>query len=104
MTQTPYVPKVPQHHLGTELETTFPGDLLGLANRDNRELTERKVRNRYLVGALVRHSGTAAVAGTVFDEPEHRDRFTICEASPTERTANKFVKQEGSLFGREGGE
>ncbi len=39
-----------QHQLRAELEAMVLGDLLGLAGGESEELTERTVRDRYLVG------------------------------------------------------
>ncbi len=41
-----------QHQLRAELETMVLGDLLGPAGGESEELTERTVRDRYLVGVL----------------------------------------------------
>jgi hypothetical protein len=50
------------HQLRAELEAMVLGDLLGPAGGDCEELTERTVRDRYLVGVLApsRSAGAAA--------------------------------------------
>lgn len=63
---------VSQHQLRAELETMVLGDLLGPAGGEGEELTERTVRDRYLVGVMApsRSAGTAAAA---VDEEEDED-------------------------------
>ena len=41
-----------QHQIRAELESYVLGDLLGPAGGEGEELTERTVRDRYLVGKL----------------------------------------------------
>ena len=50
MSQTIAIPS--QHQLRAELESMVLGDLLGPAGGEDEELTERTVRDRYLVGVL----------------------------------------------------
>lgn len=62
-----------QHQLRAELETMVLGDLLGPAGGEGEELTERTVRDRYLVGVLA-HSRAAGVATkAVMDEEEEEE-------------------------------
>ena len=50
-----------QHQLRAELEAMVLGDLLGPAGGESEELTERTVRDRYLVGVLApSRSGSAS--------------------------------------------
>ena len=49
-----------QTQLRAELERMVIGDLLGPAGGDSEELTERSVRDRYLVGVLARSRGQGA--------------------------------------------
>ncbi len=49
-----------QHALRAKLEAMVLGDLLGPAAGENEELTERTVRDRYLVGVLAPSRGTIA--------------------------------------------
>ena len=51
MSQSKSIPSL--HQLRAELEAMVLGDLLGPAGGENEELTERTVRDRYLVGVLV---------------------------------------------------
>ena len=46
-----------QHQLRAELEHMVLGDLLGPAGGENEELTERTVRDRYLVGVFAPSRG-----------------------------------------------
>ena len=48
-----------QHQLRAELEQMVLGDLLGPAGGEHEELTERTVRDRYLVGVLAPSRGPA---------------------------------------------
>src|SRR5262245_1800583 len=61
-----------QHRLRDELEAMVLGDLLGPAGGDSEELTERTVRDRYLVGVLApsRASGTGAKPATAEEDED----------------------------------
>jgi hypothetical protein len=61
-----------QHQIRAELEAMVLGDLLGPAGGESEELTERTVRDRYLVGVLApsRSAGTAAKAAVDEEEDE----------------------------------
>lgn len=52
MAQPPATSIPSQSQLRAELETMVLGDLLGPAGGESEELTERNVRDRYLVGVL----------------------------------------------------
>jgi hypothetical protein len=49
---TPPTTSPSQHRLCVELEAIVPGDLSGTAGGKGEELTERTVRDHYLVGVL----------------------------------------------------
>ena len=59
-----------QHQLRSELEAMVLGDLLGPAGGEGEELTERTVRDRYLVGVLAPSRSAGADATPVVDEEE----------------------------------
>lgn len=68
--------KVPNsNELRAELEAMVLGDLLGPAGGENEELTERTVRDRYIVGVLA-PSRAGAPADTVPDEEDEDDEDT----------------------------
>lgn len=52
MSQPPPTAIPSPHQLRAELEAMVLGDLLGPAEGPNEEITERTVRDRYLVGVL----------------------------------------------------
>ena len=57
------------NEMRAELEAMVLGDLLGPAGGENEELTERTVRDRYIVGVLA-PSRAGAPSGTVPDEDD----------------------------------
>lgn len=59
-----------QHQLRSELEAMVLGDLLGPAGGEGEELTERTVRDRYLVGVLAPSRSAGVDATPVVDEEE----------------------------------
>ena len=59
-----------QYQLRSELESMVLGDLLGPAGGESEELTERTVRDRYLVGVLAPSRSANAAAKTAVDEEE----------------------------------
>lgn len=63
---------VSQHQLRVELEAMVLGDLLGPAGGEGEELTERTVRDRYLVGVMA-PSRSAGAAAAAVDEEEDED-------------------------------
>jgi len=71
MDQPPATPIPSQHQLRAELEAMVLGDLLGPASGEAEELTERTVRDRYLVGVLaLSRSANAAVKPAVDEEED----------------------------------
>lgn len=62
-----------QHQLRAELEAMVLGDLLGPAGGESEELTERTVRDRYLVGVLAPSRSAGAAAKPPLDEEEDED-------------------------------
>ena len=62
-----------QHQLRAELEAMVLGDLLGPASGESEELTERTVRDRYLVGVLAPSRAPIAAAKPAVDEEEDED-------------------------------
>lgn len=62
-----------QHQLRAELEAMVLGDLLGPAGDESEELTERTVRDRYLVGVLAPSRSAGAGAKPAVDEEEEED-------------------------------
>jgi len=62
-----------QHQLRAELEKMVLGDLLGPAGGESEELTERNVRDRYLVGVLAPSRSANAAAKTEVDEEEDEE-------------------------------
>ena len=62
------------NELRAELETIVLGDLLGPAGGGNEELTERTVRDRYIVGVLA-PSRVGTPADTVPDEDDEDTPF-----------------------------
>ncbi len=66
--------KISQHQLRAELETMVLGDLLGPAGGESEELTERTVRDRYLVGILApSRVANTATKPAMDDEEEDED-------------------------------
>ena len=61
------------HRLRAELEAMVRGDLLGPAGGENEELTERTVRDRYLVGVLAPSRSANAAAKPAVDEEEDEE-------------------------------
>lgn len=61
-------PTPSQHQLRVELEAMVLGDLLGPAGGESEELTERTVRDRYLVGVLAPSRSAGAGAKPAVDE------------------------------------
>jgi len=72
MSNATSTPLPSQHQLRAELETMVLGDLLGPAGGESEELTERTVRDRYLVGVLApsRSANTAAKPAAEEEEDE----------------------------------
>ena len=66
-------PMPSQHQLRAELETMVLGDLLGPAGGESEELTERTVRDRYLVGVLAPSRSANVAAKPAVDEEEDED-------------------------------
>ena len=62
-----------QHQLRAELEAMVLGDLLGPAGGEAEELTERTVRDRYLVGILAPSRSSGAAAKPAVDEEEDEE-------------------------------
>ena len=62
-----------QHHLRAELETMVLSDLLGPAGGEKEELTERTVRDRYLVGVLAPSRSAGAASKTTVDEEDDEE-------------------------------
>ena len=62
-----------QHQLRAELETMVLGDLLGPAGGESEELTERTVRDRYLVGVLAPSRNANAAAKPSVDEEDDEE-------------------------------
>ena len=73
MSNTALIDLPSQHQLRAELETMVLGDLLGPAGGQDEELTERNVRDRYLVGILAPSRAAGAAAKTAVDEEEDED-------------------------------
>ena len=69
---SPVNPPISQHQIRAALETMVLGDLLGPAGGEREEVTERTVRDRYLVGVLA-PSRHAAAATTPADEEDEGD-------------------------------
>lgn len=62
-----------QHQLRTELESMVLGDLLGPAGGESEELTERTVRDRYLVGVLAPSRSAKPDSKPPVDEEEDEE-------------------------------
>lgn len=62
-----------QYQLRAELESYVLGDLLGPAGGESEELTERTVRDRYLVGVLAPSRAANAAAKPAVDEEEDEE-------------------------------
>jgi hypothetical protein len=62
-----------QHQLRAELESYVLGDLLGPAGGESEELTERTVRDRYLVGVLAPSRAANAAPKPAVDEEEDEE-------------------------------
>jgi hypothetical protein len=73
MTEKIPKPTPSQHELRAELETMVLGDLLGPAGGESEELTERTVRDRYLVGVLAPSRSANAAAKPAVDEEEDEE-------------------------------
>ena len=73
MSNTIKTPMPSQHQLRAELEAMVLGDLLGPAGGEGEELTERTVRDRYLVGVLAPSRSANAAAKPAVDEEEDED-------------------------------
>jgi hypothetical protein len=70
---TPSNPIPSQFQLRAELEKMVVGDLLGPAGGESEELTERTVRDRYLVGVLAPSRSANAAAKPAVDEEEDEE-------------------------------
>jgi hypothetical protein len=66
-----------QYKLRAELESMVLGDLLGPAGGESEELTERTVRDRYLVGVLAPSRSANAAAKTAVDEEDDDDEIPL---------------------------
>jgi hypothetical protein len=75
MTQATLAPS--QYQLRAELETMVLGDLLGPAGGESEELTERTVRDRYLVGVLAPSRSSGAAAQTKEDAEEDDEEVPL---------------------------
>ena len=64
-----------QHQLRAELEAMVLGDLLGPAGGEGEELTERTVRDRYLVGVLAPSRSAGVATRPADDEEDERRRL-----------------------------
>jgi hypothetical protein len=73
MDQPPATPIPSQHQIRAELESYVLGDLLGPAGGEGEELTERTVRDRYLVGVLAPSRSAGAAAKPAVDEEEDEE-------------------------------
>ena len=73
MSNVTTTPMPSQHQLRAELEAMVLGDLLGPAGGESEELTERTVRDRYLVGVLAPSRSANAAAKTAVDEEEDEE-------------------------------
>jgi hypothetical protein len=62
-----------QHQIRAELEAMVLGDLLGPAGGEGEEITERTVRDRYLVGVLAPSRSAGAVAKPAVEEEEDEE-------------------------------
>ena len=71
MTPTNTIPS--QYQLRAELEKMVLGDLLGPAGGESEELTERTVRDRYLVGVMAPSRAANAAAKPSVDEEEDEE-------------------------------
>ena len=70
MAQSPSTLDYSQHQLRAELEKMVLGDLLGPAGGEGEELTERTVRDRYLVGVMAPSRSAGAAAAAVDEEED----------------------------------
>lgn len=70
---TPTNPMPSQYQLRAELEGMVLGDLLGPAGGESEELTERTVRDRYLVGVLAPSRATSAADMPAVDDEEDEE-------------------------------
>ena len=73
MSDATKTPMPSQHQLRAELEAMVLGDLLGPAGGEGEELTERTVRDRYLVGVLAPSRSANAAAKPAVDEEEDEE-------------------------------
>ena len=73
MSQTIVAPTPSQHQLRAELETMVLGDLLGPAAGPDEEITERTVRDRYLVGVLAPSRSAGAATSPAVEEEEDEE-------------------------------
>lgn len=62
-----------QHQLRADLEAMVLGDILGPAGGEEEELTERNVRDRYLVGVLAPSRSAGAATKPAADQEEEDD-------------------------------
>lgn len=69
----PPMPATSQHQIRAELEAMVLGDLLGPAGGESEELTERTVRDRYLVGVLAPSRSAGAAAKSAVNEEEDEE-------------------------------
>jgi hypothetical protein len=67
----------PQYQLRAELEAMVLGDLLGPAGGDGEELTERNVRDRYLVGVMAPSRSAGAATASAVDDGEEDDDIPL---------------------------
>ena len=73
MSDTTSIPMPSRYQLRAELESMVLGDLLGPAGGMGEELTERTVRDRYLVGVLAPSRSANASAKSSVDEEEDEE-------------------------------
>ena len=73
MSDATKTPTPSQHQLRAELEAMVLSDLLGPAGGESEELTERTVRDRYLVGVLAPSRSAGAAAKPAVDEEEDEE-------------------------------
>lgn len=66
-----------QHQIRAELEAMVLGDLLGPAGGESEELTERTVRDRYLVGVIAPSRSANAVARSAVDEEDDDEEIPL---------------------------
>src|SRR6185437_7326827 len=66
-----------QHHIRAELEAMVLGDLLGPAGGESEELTERTVRDRYLVGVFAPSREAGSGSSSSAEESEEDEELPL---------------------------